>query len=728
MSNFNMQQAIEKIENRIPNQNYALGKGLMQPFRNTNSGSRAVMYSTQIEQKLGLINPEVPIIQTGYEIEFGKKSSNYIVADSNYVVIDKIQKCYSDMSDMKKYVLILLDSATNTLHHIMRTGFTHISESYGYTYNNKNLDALNVGDFIPRGKVLQKTTSFDEYENRQDGLNLNTVYIASGSTIEDPIVISESAAKRFESPLFDEIQIMINDNDILLNLYGDPNDLTSYKTFPDIGEEIKDGILCAVRRKKKFEESLYSESLEQLKHIMISDEIYNVKGKIVDIDVYCNNYENLESITYNNQILKYYNINKEFCKAIVHAIKPLKDTGIKLDYETSKLYAYAKDVCNDVMYINEKVFNNIILNITCMRIIPLEIGDKITDRYGGKGVISNIIPDELMPKKLNSQGIWEPIDIQYNSSTCVNRENPGQLFETSITFIGEQLIDYIATSKTMTMDTAVNYIKTFLDILSPEQSAEFMDTYYSMIDDDDKYMFLRSIINDGNIYLILKPLTSGMCLDKIAQLYRAFPFIKQSKIMIVMKDSNGNIRHVPAHRPLVTGKKYIIRQKQYSEEKFSAVSLATSNIRGENTKNKAAKTHKIPYSTTPVKFGEMEWHDMLHVLNSDVIIKSLMMLSTSPMARRRYAEMLTGNPTAIDIHIDDKSTSIAAEIVKKYLRTIGLEIQITKIRKRQVSIITRPIIRYAPKQVIRVPIITHEGDKPHYTPIILRNLFTRSRR
>jgi DNA-directed RNA polymerase subunit beta len=67
------------------------------------------------------------------------------------------------------------------------------------------------------------------------------------------------------------------------------------------------------------------------------------------------------------------------------------------------------------------------------------VGDKVSDRYGGKGVISEIIPDELMI--VNDLG--ETVDCIINQSTCVNRENPGQLFETSTTHIGARIIHSI---------------------------------------------------------------------------------------------------------------------------------------------------------------------------------------------------------------------------------------------------------------------------------------------
>ena len=63
--------------------------------------------------------------------------------------------------------------------------------------------------------------------------------------------------------------------------------------------------------------------------------------------------------------------------------------------------------------------------------------------------------------------------------------------------------------------------------------------------------------------------------------------IFSNEILVPQQGSNGQYRFIKARRKLITGKKYIYRLKQFAEEKHSAVSLASTNIRSENTKSKA---------------------------------------------------------------------------------------------------------------------------------------------
>ena len=83
---------LNKEAARLQSKESMLGKGLMQPFVSNNSGSRKIMFGVQLEHSLPLLNPEPPIIQTGYEIRFGDRSSSIIKAESDYRVLAKIPK------------------------------------------------------------------------------------------------------------------------------------------------------------------------------------------------------------------------------------------------------------------------------------------------------------------------------------------------------------------------------------------------------------------------------------------------------------------------------------------------------------------------------------------------------------------------------------------------------------------------------------------------------------
>jgi hypothetical protein len=131
------------------------------------------------------------------------------------------------------------------------------------------------------------------------------------------------------------------------------------------------------------------------------------------------------------------------------------------------------------------------------------------------------------------------------------------------------------------------------------------------------------------------------------------------------------------------GKEYILRLKQYALEKFSATSLSATNIRNNNTKSKSAREYKTLYSHTPIRMGDMEITDMLH-LGPEVVIEMLLLHSVSPHARKLVQEFSTGNPYLTDIKLDDMSTNRSAEIVETYLKAIGLRMKFIKTLKKKI--------------------------------------------
>lgn len=604
--NMNVESVIEDLRNRITKPECMLARSLMQPFCGSNSGSRKLMHSTHLEQRLPLMYPEVPVIQTGYENEFGKYSSSFHMAENDYVVLAKIQKFINNPNH--HYFLIVQNINTGELDIIERIGYEFITENYGFLYNNSVLDNLEPitdpnayqdKNIINSGEVYKKSLAFDDYNNRQDGVNLLAAYISTAKNTEDSIIISESAAKKLASPLVKPVTIIVNENDILLNIYGDEY---NYKSFPDIGEEIKDNLLTVARREKK-EESLFTHSYNRLSEFLMSDEKFIVSGKVIDVDVYCNNPETINESAYNTQIKKYNNNKLRYMNEVVLAVKNIQamhNNQLEMSYNLDKFLDEANRVLGGTQYINDKTFTGTVLKITVLEENEIKVGDKLSGRYGDKGVVSYKLPDNEMPIIADS---GTPVDIIFNSCTCVGRLNPGQMFESSITFIGNRIIDFILLN-ILTVDEAMDLVREYMQLVGCDMD-EFLE---EMLDpnqpEEYKESYINSIINDSGIILSLEPLSNSMTIDRLAEIYDNFPWIKQYDMIMPIRDSNGNIRYTKSRRPMAVGTRYIYRLKQYGEDKFSATSSSATNIRNLNTRSKANKQYKSPHTRTPIRFGE----------------------------------------------------------------------------------------------------------------------------
>lgn len=669
MASMNALDDVQKIN--IENTNHMLGKGLMMPFAASNSGSRKLMFGTQLEHRLPLLNPEVAYIQTGYEMEFGRNSSSFITAEEDMDVIAIIPK-FEWAPKHHFYVFTMDRTDDRTIRVFERVEYRHITENYGYLFNNQKLDYLEPGGFIPKGSTVKTSMGFDEYDNRMDGCNMLTMYNACEETMEDAIIISESASKKLASPLVKKVSIVINDNDIPLNLYGD---IDVYKAFPDIGEETKNSILCGLRREKK-EEALYSQSYARLRELSISDERYTVAGRVVDVNVYCNAPSKLQEYIHNSQLKMYYDNNVKMSREIVATLKPYVDNGCKMDYNAQRLYSISNGTVNGKQYFSEKAFSNIILEITLIEEIPVLRGDKLSNRYGGKGITASVRPDAMMPKTLSG----DTIDVILNMCGVYGRENAGQLFEITVSYISMKLIQFM-NMHVLDVGECIELYLDLLDIVSPSMAKSTKQILDSMTDDECIAYISNICANEKSIYLVVEPMTENMTIDKVAELYKKFPWAKPEQMMMPIVSSTGDIEYVPSRRPLVYGYQYIYRLKQYAEEKFSVTSLSATNIRNENSKSKSSNNYKALYSRTPIRFGDMETGNLIH-LGAELVVQMLMLYSTSPHARRLTQEMLTGDAFNIDVKLDMDSKNRNVEILNVYLKTMGLKLSFKKTPKK----------------------------------------------
>lgn len=683
----NFMEDLEENIERIDHKEEILGKGLCQPFVDCNSGSRKLMFSIHIEQSLPLINPEVPFVMTGYEQGFSDRSSSIIKADADYEVVGKISK-FKD-NPQHHYYLILRNMTNNRLNVMERKEYTYSTETYGYAYDTTVLDNLDISYEVPKGEMLRRSTAYDQAMNPANVVNLLSTYVATDVTMEDSMWISESAQKKLSSRLYKRITVNINDNDILLNLMGDHD---HYKSFPMIGEEIKGGILCAVRRENG-PESLFTQQVEMLRTILMSDDKYTPgDGTVIDLDIHCNNPEMLKQKYSNSQVLYCYNDHIRFITEFVETVDKLMGqyslTEKDLEFELGKMYYNFKEELNGAQFRSQKVYNGTILEFIVKEVNVPSIGDKLANRYGGKGVIAKILPDDQMPYLALTN---EHVEVLINSSTCVNRENIGQFHELSLTHVGKCITDLIKLGYFDT-DEAFHEIIKFLSFCSPKEAKELAESL-NVLTSEDKDVFLQSILDSGNIIMSIEPMTESMSIDMLSELYDAFPYVTQRSMMSPIEGSDGKIRFVQARRPGVIGHLAMYRLQQYAQEKHSVTSLSSTNLRNENSRNKANKYYKATHQATPINFGDMEMGDLGH-LGFENVITLLMIHSVSPHARRLVEKMFVDDPYLVDIKLDEDSSNRSAEILNTYLKAIGYKLVFEKTPKKKLKPFTiKPISR-----------------------------------
>lgn len=762
-------EELDALNEKYPGENAAkalTGANLTLPqFVST---SRINLFNSHLEQFVMVKDPETPLVFTGYEKAYGTYTDSYKKAESDVKVIDVISKF--DAISRFNYIYITQDILTGVYDVVQVDHCEKMSESHGYIRPITEGDMYMPGSIIPKGSTIYKASSKDEYDNYRYGVNAKVAYISIPETEEDGIVFSESFSKKTVFYTVEKTDIILNVNDVLLNVYGDD---FSYKSFPDIGNEIKDGILC-VKRKINYGNAASELTNYALQHVVANDEVFYGDGKVTDIDIWVNSKEEFENAGNRQQILLYYYAIYEYNKKINQALGSIVNN--KKNKYTSKLrwvYEQSRNYIdtNIKWSSNSSNFEFALITITTHKEINLLEGYKTTDRYGGKGVICHIWPDEYMP--YDEYG--NKAEVILSPPGIIARANIGQLYEHELNFISEEIRKRL--DKIESLDDKITYIVQFVTFVN-ENEGLALQSYLNKLNKFKKEKFFESVRNDG-IFLHELPFGGNLSLSKIKFLYE-FYNVKPSKVRMSREFTGGRtnikpkfkkaiplidkdlefsiynndlyddegfidagitpydlkkgeswvgdgyeyipdgeggyeaiktkdiyqmlqafysdktplpeeteaymkngvlVRTFNSIRPVVIANKYMLVLKHVPEGKFSARSVGSMNQVGIPNKPGKNISGTAPYSSTAIRFGEMELNNSLIRVEPEIVHRFMATHATNPGLRAQLVEMLlTKDPLEIhdlDIESEDIMDDVPALMTDAFLFSIGIEISET---------------------------------------------------
>jgi DNA-directed RNA polymerase beta subunit len=614
--------------------------------------SRANMFTNHVVQALVPNHGETPQVFTGFENQVGEYSQSMKKFDVKMKVLSIIEK------NSHNAMYILQEVKSKKVHVVEKRTHGRITEHYGYALNTEVLDTLEEGDIVEPDVTLVHSSSHDEHGSLRYGLNLNTLYATMhGLNYEDGIIISESAREKMTYETVEEIVVTINNNDILVNYFGDNN---KYKCFPDIGEFTKDGILCS-RRRVNYESAFVDLSNRSLKAInFTNDTIFYAKGRIVDIIVYANvDEETLGAHVYNTQIVKYQQMERDYHERVTAALAPLvegKECDKHFTPEVAYIYSRSKGIAAGKKWTFEKSeYDGVVIKFVVAYTEKVVVGSKVTNRYGGKGVISKIIPDAEMPA--TSDGRIAEVII--SCLGVINRLNPASLVEIELTFIARKVAER-AKELNSTVEAA-DYIIDFISRINERQAESFRE----MLDSLEPAMFDRAIMQmiEEGIPIHQPPFFGSIRLQQIHSMYQYYGFEPDKLVGI--------------ETPMLMGKMYFLILKHHPASKFSARSARYISIKEVPSKNtRDYKAGQALYSTTPVRLGEQELVCMMLLKNPEELFRFIRQTSSNRDDRETLIHtLLTEDPYNIQrIEISDNSESHTMSILNAYLTSIGLQL------------------------------------------------------
>lgn len=683
-----IQELLKKNEELKGKKKLALvGQG---DFTGGNNVMRGTMNIKHHIQHLAINNPEFPFLYDGKENITGEHSSFYSRTDKDYKVIDIVKK-YDELMKGKTYnalyFLYCKDDDSYTV--VERKEVENLTESFGFDYKNDYLDSVQIGDIIPKDTNMCSSTSYDEYRNVSIGVNGRILYAVHPGVQDDAIIVSESFAKRMVASNVTSKTIPINENTILLNLYGNDGE---YRGLPNIGDIITNGIVAATRNVK--ESRMFSDMRDaSLRNInMQGDQIFYCEKdcEVVDINIYCNN-PNIKVNKVNKQLIQYYNDARWFYTDVYKICKKIIKSGSKnIDKEIHRWMRKAMNYLDTqaLWAFNDNIFSNIMVEILLRKKEPLKIGRKIVGRHGNKTVISAIWPDDEMPYittesyrdeygVIQPKGTKERVDLITNPLAIINRTIPMVMYEGSITFITDRTRKHMASMDNI--DDQKDFMFDVISILNPRQGKELKDLYNTLSDRDKRKLIEDSISIDRNgnlitnngIYIRWEPFNDDYKLrDAIIKVYEKYPDVFKPYKIFVPKPKWGRDIYIGED---YIGYQYILMLKQSGENGFSVRSAGAISDESLPEKSHDNKIGKLWHSEKPIRFGEYETPNFMIITNpEDFALVTALYRSSIDGRKFMYEAILSDDGK---YNIPAKFTSRSAEIMQVYLKSLGIRME-----------------------------------------------------
>jgi DNA-directed RNA polymerase subunit beta len=361
-----------------PQQAFSVATSLI-PFLEHDDANRALMGSNMQKQAVPCVNPEVPLVATGWEEKAARDSGRLLMADEagqvKHVDADKIV-LKTPKGKNKTYHLISF---------LRSNDFTVIGQR----------PLVEIGQEVKKGQILADTTST---QNGQLALGKNVLvaFLAwGGANFEDAIIISERLVRDdvFTSVHIEEFSVKVRDTKL-------GPEITTYD-IPNIGED---------KLKDLDEEGIVRVGAEVRAGDILVGKI-SPKGEV--------------ELTPEERLLR---------AIFGEKARDVKDTSLRLEHGKRGRVIGVKVFSRDQ---GDKLETGVIkeVRVEVAQLRKISVGDKLAGRHGNKGVIAKILPIEDMPYLEDGT----PVDIILNPLGVASRMNIGQILETHLGWAAHRL-------------------------------------------------------------------------------------------------------------------------------------------------------------------------------------------------------------------------------------------------------------------------------------------------
>ena len=373
------------------------------PFVNYTDSVRISMGTSMLKQSMVINNAQRPLVDTGHyeELKSNVMNERFEVEGEDSGIVKEITP---------DFITIKCSKSGELVHINRRTAVRSINDVTMYTEPK-----VKVGDKVKSGDVIAGPIELAK-DTVKVGCNANVLYHAyHGLVNEDAVVISESYADRMASYQLIDLQFDVKNNarvkwiapigtkvkskDAVISLSRLSRlDEVSRNAVNKLGGLLNDGSLqefeteFSYKVENNIEDAVVADILIQRNNCEEKAAADKKKGKSVKFDYALLSQNYLDEYTNNLPTARKVIYDKYPEYIASDTLKPisLETKGFKVVYTIRvRLIKYSR----------------------CVK------GEKITNRYGGKGVVSAIIPDDQMPIVNGKR-----IEVILNPYSTINRK------------------------------------------------------------------------------------------------------------------------------------------------------------------------------------------------------------------------------------------------------------------------------------------------------------------
>jgi hypothetical protein len=263
------------------------------------------------------------------------------------------------------------------------------------------------------------------------------------------------------------------------------------------------------------------------------------------------------------------------------------------------IYHKAEKYLSESTWVTKEFIVNTVIRFKILKHMPIRVGQKIVGRFGNKSVVTQIVPQHIMPRTDDGR----PIHMLANALAVPNRIIAFATYEATMTFMQERMWQHIielakqGKSKDDIMDLVIDFVNQF----EPQEGGELARLY--SLHPNEIY---QDIMKNG-IYIQIRPLNEVCVRDAILNCYKKWPDImKKYKIQTKLRH-----RWVTLDDEYAIGYQYTWVLKQEPSKAMSTVATGKTTWYDQPVKSRLFNKHLRHYSDNPIKFGEYDTYNFL---------------------------------------------------------------------------------------------------------------------